>query len=406
MVSPYNLNLKHLRGVVAVRQHGGISAAARMVNISQPALTQGLARLEKEIGVALFERRTDGLIATDVGNIVADRADMALQCLFKGVRGFTKVFGRPDLALTMTQIRAFLALCDTGSFVGAAALADLSPSAIHRAVRELEDVLGSSLAERRGRGVWINAAGKRFARGARLAIAELASALADSTDVNEGEAIAIGALPLARPFLVPAALARFASEQPQTRFEVVEGNWRELIEPLRDGVVDMILGSLRPFEIADLQQTPIYSECLVIAAGSEHPMAGSDSVTVEQLGQYPWIAPPITSPHRQDWERLFVGRQLPVPPIETGSVMVIGRMLTEGNFLTLLSPSQIALQIRAGLLATVGPPLADTSRTIGIVTRQGWRPTRVQRRFLNLLTSLGEEGIQFQSNSLAKRGWI
>ena len=86
--------------------------------------------------------------------------------------------------------------------------------------------------------------------------------------------------------------------------------------------------------------------------------------------------------------------------------MVIGRMLTEGNFLTLLSPSQIALQIRAGLLATVGPPLADTSRTIGIVTRQGWRPTRVQRRFLNLLTSLGEEGIQFQSNSLAKRGWI
>jgi hypothetical protein len=36
--------------------------------------------------------------------------------------------------------------------------------------------------------------------------------------------------------------------------------------------------------------------------------------------------------------------------------MIIGRLLTEGNFLTLLSPDQVALQIRSGLLAQIGAP--------------------------------------------------
>jgi DNA-binding transcriptional LysR family regulator len=49
---------------------------------------------------------------------------------------------------------------------------------------------------------------------------------------------------------------------------VLEGSWRELVEPLRDGEIDMIVGALRPFEIADLYQMPLYEDRLVIAAGS------------------------------------------------------------------------------------------------------------------------------------------
>jgi hypothetical protein len=47
--------------------------------------------------------------------------------------------------------------------------------------------------------------------------------------------------------------------------------------------------------------------------------------------------------------------------------------------LTLLSPAQLAVELDAGVLAMRAPPVPVT-RTIGITTRQGWRPTRRRPR--------------------------
>ncbi|MGH1369566.1 MAG: LysR family transcriptional regulator [Maritimibacter sp.] len=406
MMHPFDLNLRHLRALIAIREQGSISGAAEIVSLSQPALTQGLAKLEAQFACTLFERRSDGMVPTRFGQLVTDRAEAALAHLAGGTKGFNRVFSLPENVITMTQVRAFLALADAGSFVSAAGTMGLSQTAVHRGVRELESVLGAEMVERRGRGVWINAGGKRFARGARLAVAELAAAIADTQDESEGESIAIGALPLSRPFLVPAAMGRLAAERPRARFEIFEGSWREMVEPLRDGAVDMVVGTLRSHEVADLRQVPIYDDQLVIAAGAEHPLAGAQKPDLDALRRYPWIVPPKNSPLRQEWERLFAGSQKPNGPIETGSVMIIGRLLTEGEFLTLLSPSQIALQIGAGLLAQVGPPLSQSTRRLGIIVRQDWRPTRLQRRFMELLVDLGESPDSHENHPIASRGWI
>ncbi|QBM75074.1 LysR family transcriptional regulator [Sphingomonas sp. AAP5] len=380
--NPFDLNLRHLRAVLAIQENGSISAAAEIVSLSQPALTQGLAKLERQLGYALFERRSGGMVTTPVGVIVAERVRAAIDHLAAGAKGLTRVFANPDRLMTMTQLRAFLALAEAGSFIAAAQNTGLSHTAVHRAVGDLEQMIGGELVERRGRGVWLNPAGKKLARGTRLAIGEIAAAIADLGFEASGELIAFGALPLSRPFLVPAAMAKMAAELPLARFEVIEGSWRELVEPLRDGRIDLIVGALRPFDVTDLYQLPLYEDRLVIAVGSQHPLAGPEMPSLETLASYPWIVAPANTPLRAQWEKLFEGRALPPTPIECGSVMIIGRLLTDGNFLTLLSPDQVALQIRSGLLARVGAPLEDSKRLIGITTRRSWRPTAVQRRFI------------------------
>ncbi len=60
---PYELNLRHLRGSLAIAEFGSITAAAGAVSLSQPALTQGLAKLEGQFGYTLFERRSSGMVA-------------------------------------------------------------------------------------------------------------------------------------------------------------------------------------------------------------------------------------------------------------------------------------------------------------------------------------------------------
>ncbi len=408
MTDPFDLNLRHLRALLAIQENGSVTSAADVVSLSQPALTQGLSKLERQFGYTLFERRSGGMVPTPMGEIVIERTRAALDHLSAAAKGLSGVFLNPERLMTMTQLRAFLALSEAGSFAAAAHGTGLSQTAVHRAVGDLEQMIGGKLVERRGRAIWLNAAGKRLARGTRLAVAELVAAIADlGLDSNSGsELIAFGALPLSRPFLVPAAMASMARQEPRAAFKVLEGSWRELVEPLRDGVIDMIVGALRPYEISDLYQMPLFEDRLVIAGGSQHPLVGVEKPTVEQLASYPWIVAPVNSPLREQWEKLFEGK-LPKTPIECGSVMIIGRLLTDGDFLTLLSPDQVALQIRSGLLAQIGEPVEGSSRIVGITMRRSWRPTAIQRRFLDILREMGAELATEHGQSERKRSdWV
>ena len=51
------MNIRPLRSFAAIVDYGGLSRAAERLNISQPALSAALKGLERELGVALFERR-------------------------------------------------------------------------------------------------------------------------------------------------------------------------------------------------------------------------------------------------------------------------------------------------------------------------------------------------------------
>jgi len=383
-LKPFDLNLRHLRAVSVIAERGSLVAAADSVGLSQPALTQGLAKLEQRLGVALFERQVDGMSPTAEGRLVADRADAAVGHLSASIRKGGRGFARPELLTTGTQLRAFLALADAGGFARAAETTGLSQPAIHRAVRELEQVCGYPLVERRGRGVAVTPPGNRLARGIRLARAEIAAAIAEITD-DHGAGISIGAMPLSRARVVPRAVARFTAEHPRVRIDVVEGAWRELIDPLLDGVLEVTVGALRERAPAGLVQEPLFVDRLAIIARAGHPLATARSPTATMLADYPWITGQPGTPLREQWEELFAGHDLPQAPIECGSVMVIREVLRETDFLTLLSPDQIALEINAGVLTMIGEPLPRSSRTIGLTLREGWRPTGAQARFLELL---------------------
>jgi len=390
---PFELNLRHLRALSAVVQCGSFSRAAEAVGLSQPALTQGLGKLERQLALALFDRRPEGAAPTAAGTALAERAERAFAYLSvaarpaRGARGFT----RPEWLMTATQLDAFLHFCDAQSFVGAADASGTSQPAIHRAVRDLEQICANSLVERRGRGVALTSAGRTMARGVRLAAREISAGIAeargDRADVGR---IAIGAMPLCRALLLPHALAAFLRESPDTVTEVIEGSWRELVEPLLDGVIDLAIGALREEAPAGLQQTPLFTDRLAIYGRAGHPLGGRE-VTLDQLAGERWIVGPVGTPLRRHWEQLFAGRALPPVPVECGSVMVIRGMLTQSDLLTLLSPDQVALEVEAGVLVRIGPELTHAVRTIGITTRFNWRPTERQRRLLALLHSAAAE---------------
>lgn len=394
MIQPFDLNLRHLRALVSVVALRSLNRAAETAGLSQPALTQGLAKLERQLGVLLFDRHSGGVDPTLAGTALAERVDRAFVHLAAAVRrpgrGAARGFSRPEQLMTATQLQAFVYFADAQGFAGAAAASGLSQPGIHRAVRELEQISGQVLAERRGRGMALTPAGRAMARGVRLAAGEIAAGIAEALgETHPATRIAIGAMPLSRALVVPRAIAHFLRDCPGTVVDVVEGSWRELVDPLLDGVIDLMIGALRDEPPSEVEQVPLFTDRLAVFGRKGHPLAGR-RVALEELQAQSWVVGPQGTPLRAHWQALFAGDPPPVP-VECGSVMVIRGLVMQSDLLTLLSPDQISVEMDAEMLVRIDLDLPGSVRTIGLTTRRGWRPTTAQQRLVELLQQASVE---------------
>ena len=375
----WTLNLRHLQGVVRIADLGRMSAAAQAVNLTQPAMTQALARIEAALDIPLFDRRQDGMAPTDAGLLFVPRIRAALEYI-----------ASPHV--TMSRMRAMLALADSGSYTGAAVLTGLSLPSLHRAVSDLSLSLRRKLVDRRGRIVVMTEAGAALARSFRLARVEIEAGLAeiDALKGYETRRIVIAAMPLSRAKVVPAAVARFLRRHPQVQISIVEGSRAELVEPLRNGAVDLMVGALRePLIEPDLVQEPLFNDRPAVIARRGHPLEGG-TPTLEQLAEHSWVIAAPGAPLRESWQRMFedAGVAVPPVPIESGSVMAIRQLLIESDLLTMLSPDQVAVELEAGWLVTLGNAPSAQVRTVGVTSRASWRPTMVQAEFLSDLRAV------------------
>ncbi|WP_335933090.1 transcriptional regulator CynR [Streptomyces sp. PTD5-9] len=70
--------LRHLRYLIAVVEHGSFTRAADDLHISQPTLSQQIRQLERAVGAQLLDRGARGVRATDAGEVYVRHARRAL----------------------------------------------------------------------------------------------------------------------------------------------------------------------------------------------------------------------------------------------------------------------------------------------------------------------------------------
>ena len=68
------MELRQLRHLIAVVEHGSFSRAAEAVHLTQPALSRSIQALEAEIGAAVLERNRGAIEPTDVGRLLLTHA--------------------------------------------------------------------------------------------------------------------------------------------------------------------------------------------------------------------------------------------------------------------------------------------------------------------------------------------
>src|SRR5690349_21083111 len=103
-----DLNLREIRAFVAVAQMGSFTRAAARLNVSQPALTVQIRRLEETLGARLFDRNSRTVTLTSVGRellpvLHKSLADMQrvlddARALGDGSRGAVRIACLPSFA--------------------------------------------------------------------------------------------------------------------------------------------------------------------------------------------------------------------------------------------------------------------------------------------------------------------
>ncbi|HCQ65083.1 MAG TPA: LysR family transcriptional regulator [Rhodobacteraceae bacterium] len=397
-------NLRHLRAFMEVAEAQGISAAAHRVHLSQPAVTQAISGLEKRFGVTLLDRRAEGMFPTGEGEVLLFRVKRMFVNLAEGAAKAVRLAGRRDgkpvadfhLRVTAAQLRALVAIRDAGSFSLAARALGIAQPSVHRAGRDLEKLSGLRLFAPGRKGIDLTPPAEAFARAVKLAEAELGQGLDELTRLSGADAtrIVVGSMPLSRTGILPLACDALLKESAGVQLRLVDAPFGELLRGLRYGALDVLIGALRdPLPADDVVQEALFEDHLAVMARPGHPLAGHPGLTLDDTLVYPWIAGPKDTPAGAYLYRtLGIGEMDRTPvSVVTSSMVLVRGLLTRGDYLTLLSPRQAAVEITQGLMVPLDLPLPGSARRIGLTTRSGWMPTPTQARFLDLVRAAARE---------------
>ncbi|HEY4134650.1 MAG TPA: LysR family transcriptional regulator [Alphaproteobacteria bacterium] len=379
------LRFRALWALIAAADEGSTNQAARALNLTQPAVSHAIKLIEEQLGVPLFNRRSKGMVLTDLGEIFSQRVRRAMNHLVSAESEIARITTTPGVKdgikglhrrITRQQLVTLVSVAERRSVQYASQDTGYSQSVIWHALRELRGLVGETLVEHRPSGIALSASGEILVRYAKLAFAELRYAHDDlaAFQGNLSGRVMIGALPLSRTILLPRAIAHMAPRYPNLEFTLVDGPYSTLLSALRSGDIDVIVGALRtPAPADDVIEEVLFREPLSIAAGIRNPLVHRPSLELSDLVDQQWILPIRGSPTRNIFESVFKKNGLtpPTKVIESSSLIATRALLLESNnYLTLISRSQIHYEEEFGILAALRVNgLADTERPIGVTTR-------------------------------------
>lgn len=184
--------------------------------------------------------------------------------------------------MDITNIRTFLAVIETGSFVGAADRVHVTQSTVSMRIRALEDQLGVKLFARNKSGASLTNSGREFAKHA-MSLARIWDQACLEVGVRENKAALLrvgGQLSIWGSFLV-AWLAWMHTEAPAISIKCEVGYIDRLMASLSEGTLDIAV-MYRPQQRTGQQVIKLFNDDMILVASPEaaDPMMGDDYVFV------------------------------------------------------------------------------------------------------------------------------
>jgi len=277
--------------------------------------------------------------------------------------------------LKLRHLGCALEVARTGSVHGAADALFVTESAVSKTLRELEEQLGVRLFERTKKGMTLTEAGRQFASYAQTALDALHTgvSLASGERVLPPTVVRIAAMTVVSAAFLPELVRRFLAIHADSLVEIVSGSGAALLEKLRRGQVEMVLGRCPPRkELAGLGFEPLYIDRHVFVVRSGHPLTTLAKVAPSRISAFPIVTPPRDSPFWEEIHQFFVARGVHprAARIEVLDLQFSRAFTLSSDAVWIASERAVAADLAAGNLARL--PIASPSfdASVGVITRR------------------------------------
>jgi DNA-binding transcriptional LysR family regulator len=260
------------------------------------------------------------------------------------------------MAITLTQLNAFITVLRRGSVTAAARDLVVTQPSVSAAISALEREVGVQLTERAGRSLRPTAAGTAFAPYASdvLGLLEQGARAAREAATAQQKELRITTVTTAGEHLAPQLIQAFREYHPELDISLDVGNRDEVFARLADHKADVGISGRIPdtgrLVGQAFAENPIV---LVTAAGDE--LAKRRSVAVEELASRHWMVREPGSGTRALSEEYLAANGLSPTVLTLGSNGAIKQAAQAGLGVALQSLAAVELELELGLLATIRP---------------------------------------------------
>lgn len=260
------------------------------------------------------------------------------------------------MAVTLTQLVAFLAVVRRGSVTAAAEELVVTQPSVSAAVSALERELGVRLTERAGRTVRPTAAGAAYAPYASdvLGLLEQGQRVAREAETAQTHTLRISAVTTAGEYLVPQLIQAFSERRPELDISLDVGNREVVFQRVLDHKVDVAVTGRIPDE-ERLMGIEFADNRFVIVTAAGDPLARRRWVAMEELAGRPWLLREPGSGTRTLSEEFLASRGIEPNVLTLGSNGAIKQAARSGLGIALQSRAAVQLELELGLLDTISP---------------------------------------------------
>jgi DNA-binding transcriptional LysR family regulator len=260
------------------------------------------------------------------------------------------------MAVTLTQLHAFLAVVRRGSVTAAAEELVVTQPSVSAAVAALERELGVTLTERAGRTLRPTAAGQAYVPYAADVLGLLDQGARAAREAAEAgrRTLRISAVTTAGEFLVPPLIQAFRERHPELEVSLDVGNRADVFQRLADHEVDVAITGRVPDDGRLKGRAFMDNEFVLITAAGD-PLARRRWVAVEELAGRPWLVREPGSGTRTLCEEYLAARGIAPRLLTLGSNGAIKQAARVGLGVALQSRVAVELELGMGLLERIHP---------------------------------------------------
>lgn len=302
--------------------------------------------------------------------------------------------------IDLEDLRAFVATAEMQSFRAAADSIHLSQPALTRRIQKLEATLGVPLLERTTRRVSLTAVGRDFLPRARRLLDDLETSLMSVREIAERRSglVSIACIPTAAYYFLPDVISAFTAEFPAIRFRILDAGANEVLQSVLNREVDFgitLLGADDP----DVAFDPLIEEPFLLACRRDHPLAGRDSVTWQELADHRFVTVGRSSGNRLIMDLALAKANVRPRPFFEVQHLSTSLGLVEAGLGVAALPRMALPTGPHHTIATVPLISPDVTRTVGVVRMPGSRRSPAAEQFYDMLLSRWRAGDDLKRQS-------